>query len=148
MRRTLSITAALAVCAFTAAWVNAAADPAEEILALERRAMDGWRKGDPEPLLALADPEITYVHTEVGQRIAGLPALKALCDRFRGAPLFESYEIVSPKVHMAGNTAVLTYRLAQHTRAGTALWDGTVVYQKKRPGWRIVHSHWSGAKDK
>ena len=147
MRRALLITAVLTACTFATAWASPAADPAEEILALERRVMDGWSKGDPDPLLELAAPDVTYVHTEVGKRLVGLPALKALCDRYRGAPLFESYEIVSPKVHLAGSTAVLTYRLVQHTRAGTALWDGTVVYQKKQPGWRMVHSHWSGAKD-
>jgi hypothetical protein len=57
----LACAAAAALCG-----VLAAADPneavAREILALERTALDGWQKGNPDPLLAISDPDITYFH--------------------------------------------------------------------------------------
>jgi len=69
--------------------------------------------------------------------------VKEIYDRFRGTPLFQSYEILSPKVQVSGNVAVLTYRLAQHVGANTAVWNATQVYEKKKEGWRIIHSHFS-----
>ena len=65
-------------------------DGATEILALERRAMDGWLKGDPDPVLAITDPDISYFHVMTEKRIDGLPALKALFEAYRGTPLFDS----------------------------------------------------------
>ena len=121
------------------------ADPAAEILALERHAMDAWLSGDPGPQLAITDPQITYFHAVVEARLDGLPAVKELYDRFRGKPLFDSYEILNPKVQVLGDVTVLTYRLAQHSRGITAFWNATQVYQMKKEGWRVVHSHWSAA---
>jgi len=42
-------------------------------------------------------------------------AVKELYERFRGKPLFDSYEILTPKVQVSGEVALLTYLLAQHT---------------------------------
>jgi len=122
------------------------ADPAQEVLALERQAMDGWLKGNPDPQVAITDPEITYYHAVAEKRVEGLPALKELYDRYRGMPLFDSYEILNPKVQAAGDVAVLTYRLAQHDGSATNYWNATQVYSRKKEGWRIIHSHWSAAK--
>jgi hypothetical protein len=108
--------------------------------------MDGWLKGDPSPQLAITDPQITYYHAVVEGRLEGLAAVKDLYERFRGMPLFESYEILSPKVQVAGDVAILSYRLAQHTGEGTSFWNGTQVYQLKKEGWRVIHTHWSAAK--
>ena len=47
------------------AWADPGGDSAAEIVALERRAMDGWLKGDPGPQLAITDPQITYFHAVV-----------------------------------------------------------------------------------
>ena len=136
------------LAAVAAMWAASAsgADPAQEILALERRAMDGWLTGNPDPQLSISDPQITYFHAVVEKRIEGLPALKELFDRYRGIPLFDSYEILNPKVQVAGDVAVLTYQLAQRNGAVTTYWNGTQVYRKKEEGWRVIHTHWSAAK--
>ena len=122
------------------------ADPTQEILALERQAMDGWSKGDPDPVLAITDPQVTFIHDGIGVRLQGLPALKALYDQYRGTPLFESYEIRNPLVQTIGDAAILTYLLAQHVGGSTRYWNGTEIFQRTKLGWRIVHSHWSTAK--
>ena len=127
-------------------WAAPGADPAQEILALERQAMDGWLKGDPGPQLAISDPQITYYHDVFDKRVEGLPALKALYEPYRGTPLFDRYEILSPKFQVADNVVVLTYQLAQHQGSAVSYWNGTEVYWRTKDGWRILHSHWSAAK--
>jgi hypothetical protein len=142
----LTCAAAGALCG-----VLAAADQNEattrEILALERQAMDGWLTGNPDPVLTMADPEITYFHAVANMRLDGLPALKALFEGYRGIPLFDSYEMAEPKVQTAGETAILTYVLVRHVGTATTRWNATQVYQRKKEGWRVIHSHWSEAKE-
>ena len=117
-----------------------------EILALERQTMDGWQAGNPDPTLALADSEITYFHAVTSKRVDGLPALKAMFEGYRGRPLFDTYQITEPKLQLAGETAILTYILVQ-TRAGeTTRWNATQIYQRKKEGWRVIHSHWSATR--
>ena len=119
------------------------ADVAQQLVALERKAMDGWLKGDPEPLLTTLDPNVTYIHAAAEKRLVGVDAVRELCDRYRGRPLFDSYEIVEPKVQRSGGVAVLTYELISNSGAGAARWKATVVYQQKAEGWRVIHTHWS-----
>jgi hypothetical protein len=116
---------------------------AREVLALERTTLDGWQVGNPDPLLAISDPEITYFHVVTDKRLDGLPAVKALFESYRGRPLFDSYEMAEPKVQASGDTAVLTYTLVRHVGTATTRWNATQVYQRKKEGWRIIHSHWS-----
>jgi hypothetical protein len=141
----LTFAAAAALCG-----VLAAADPNEavtrQIVALERTALDGWQKGNPDPLLAISDPEITYFHAIIDQRLDGLPAVKALFESYRGRPLFDTYEMSGPKVQASGDSAVLTYILVRHIGTATTRWNSTQVYSRKKEGWRIIHSHWSVAK--
>ena len=130
--------------------VLAAADrddaAAREVLALERTTLDGWQVGNPDPLLAISDPEITYFHVVTDKRLEGLPAVKALFEAYRGRPLFDSYEMADAKVQASGDTAVLTYTLVRHVGAATTRWNATQVYQRKKEGWRIIHSHWSATR--
>jgi hypothetical protein len=61
---------AIVICLAAAALSAGAEDQtAREILALERQAMDGWRKGDPDPSLAIAGPDITCFHAVAGWRV-------------------------------------------------------------------------------
>ncbi|MEZ5401816.1 MAG: nuclear transport factor 2 family protein [Bryobacteraceae bacterium] len=123
-----------------------AGDLTEELVALERRALDGWLKGDPEPALAAMDPDVTYYHVISEQRIEGLAALKEIFERYRGRPLFDSYEIRGAKVRTVGDAAVLTYQLGQRVGENTSYWNGTVVFGKTEAGWRVVHVHWSAVR--
>ncbi len=144
-----AITIQLSLCLIFSAVVRAqhGTDPTNEILALERQMMDGWLKGDPGPSLAISDPQITFIHDVTGHRLEGLPALKTLYDQRSGTPLFDRYEIQEPKVQTVGDVAILTYRLAQHVNDSTRYWNGTEVFWRTQEGWRIIHSHWSAAKD-
>jgi len=119
------------------------AEIARQILALERRAMDGWQKGDPGPALEISDREITYFHVMTDRRLDGLPALEALYQAYRGTPLFDSYEMLDPKVQVSGDVAVLTYNFVRRNGTAASRWNATQVYQRKKEGWRVIHSHWS-----
>jgi ketosteroid isomerase-like protein len=136
----LSIVTALAGAPTPA---RVAADPAPEIIALERKALDGLAQGNPDTLLALSDADISYFHVMTGQRLDGASAVKSLVEPYRGRALFESYEMIRPRVQVAGDVAVLTYILLQRGGGTVAQWNGTQVYQRKAEGWRIVHTHWS-----
>ena len=142
----LILAAAAALCGPLAAQDSNAAI-AREILALERQAMDGWKTGNPDPALALSDPDITYFHEMTNGRLEGLPALKALYDRFRGMPLFEGYEIVNPKVQVSGDIAILTYHFVRRAGGESSRWNATQVYQRKKEGWRVIHTHWSQVRE-
>ncbi len=146
MKRTvLAGAVAAALCGvLAAADGNEAA--AREVLALERTTLDGWQMGNPDPLLAISDPEITYFHVVTDKRLDGLPAVRALFEGYRGRPLFDSYEMAEPKVQSSGDTAVLTYTLVRHVGTATTRWNATQVYQRKKEGWRIIHSHWSATR--
>lgn len=132
---------ALVIAAACFAWP--ASGPEDEILALERKAMEGWQKGDPGPQLAICDPGVTVIHVMLEKRIEGLPALKQLYEQYRGRPLFDSFEMISPKVVVAGDAALLTYQLGRHLGGTVSYWNGTEVYRRTAEGWRLIHSHWS-----
>jgi hypothetical protein len=148
LRKTFPAVAGVIVLSMAPGWTSSEADPAGEFLALERQVMDGWLKGDPDPQLAISDPQITYIHDVVGKRLDGIAALKGLYEQYRGVPLFDRYELLSPKVQVTGDVAVVTYQLAQHNGSATRYWNGSQIYRKNRDGWRIIHAHWSGAKER
>ena len=125
---------------------GSAADPTAEIIALERKVMDGWIQGNPDPFLATCDAEVTYFHVMTEQRVDGLEAVRALVEPYRGRPLFDSYEMQGPKVQASGDTAVLTFVLLRRIGSASSRWNGTEVYRRKAGGWRLVHSHWSQTK--
>lgn len=146
MKQTILFCAIATILCGMPAFAQEKPDAATEILAMERQAMDGWLKGNPDPVLAIADLEITYFHIMTERRIDGLSSLKALFETYRGTPLFDSYEIVDPKVQTSGDMAVLTYLFVRHNGPATSRWNATLVYQHKKEGWRVIHAHWSQTK--
>ena len=141
---------AIFAAAFLICGAKAAADSqdqsAREVIALERKVLDAWQVGNPDAMLAIADPDITYFHAMTEKRVDGLPSLSALFEAYRGRPLFDSYEMAEPKVQVSGDVAVLTYILVRHVGTATTRWNSTQVYQHKTEGWRVIHSHWSVTK--
>jgi len=115
----------------------------KQVLDLERAAMDGWANGNPDAALEVLDPAITYIHSGAGVRLDGLHAVRGLFEKYRGQQLFDSYEIVDPKVQMAGDAAILSYELVRHNGDTTSRWYGTEVYRRNGDDWRVIHAHWS-----
>ena len=127
------------------AYQDSAAETGRELIAMERASMEGWLKGDSGPMLAASDPDITLFHVMTPQRLDGSAAVKALYQPYAGRPLFDSYQMENPKVQAGSDMAVLTYRLVTHNGYTVRTWNATEVFQKKKAGWRVIHSHFSNA---
>ncbi len=140
---TKTLTCVLALTLACAGALAAAESTEQTIIAMERRGMEGWLQGNPDEFLKIFDPEITYFHSIVPARLVGLEAVRALCEGYRGRPLFDRYEMVDPKVVVAGSVAVLTYHFTTQNGTLTRHWHATEVYREGPAGWRIIHSHFS-----
>lgn len=143
MKRIICVCAVGAVLCGLPLGADSKAEIEQEILALERKAMDGWLTGNPDPALKITGDEITYFHAVTNGRLDGLEAVQELYAGYRGSALFDSYEMVDPKVQISGETVVLTYILARRNTGATSRWNATQVYQHTPDGWRVIHTHWS-----
>jgi ketosteroid isomerase-like protein len=143
MTRTILAASLVATLLSVPATTPSDQDPRSEVLAQERKAMDAWVEGNPDPALAASAADITYFHVMTEKRLDGLPAVKALFDSYRGRRLYDGYEMLDPKVQVGTDMAVLTYILLQKNGAVTTRWNATQVYQRTPGGWRVIHSHWS-----
>jgi ketosteroid isomerase-like protein len=127
----------------------------EEIIALERSALDRWITFDPQGYLDLSASEVTYFDPMRDKRVDGLEALKALLEpikQFKGSITEPRYEMIDPKVQQYGDVALLTYNLTNYGRvsggpeAVLARWNSSELYARIGDKWKLVHSHWSFTK--
>ncbi len=120
----------------------------DEIVALERGALDRWGKGDPSGFLELYASSVTYFDPLRERRVDGLEAMKKILEPIRGLVRVSSYEMVAPHVYRSGDVAVLTYNLvsqglAPDGKPTTTRWNSSTVYGRVEGRWKIVHSHFS-----
>lgn len=126
------------------------ANAEQEILAQERRALDGWSSGDPMGYAEVMADDVTYIDDIGAQnRIEGIEAQRAYLASLRGEIPAHRYELQNTKVQIYGDTAVLTMRYAPSGEDGTPFppWKATSVYHHDGQEWRIVHAHWSMMKE-
>ena len=125
-----------------------ALDP-DQIVAMERAALDRWGAGDPQGYLEIMAPGVTYFDPTQARRVDGLQAMADLLVPFTGQIKVDRYEMVNPVVQPHGDAAILTFNLLSYRRNpdGTdrviAHWNSTEAYARVDGRWRIVHSHWS-----
>jgi ketosteroid isomerase-like protein len=155
MLRTLaaaSLPIAAALIAGSAALGNRVQPGANEVIALERSALDRWGKGDVDGFLSIYADEITYFDPIQDRRVDGLPAMRALLGNFAGKFKIDRYEMLSPKVQRHGDVAVLTYQIQNYARQAdgterpTNHWNVTEVFRRVGGKWRTIHSHFSYTK--
>jgi ketosteroid isomerase-like protein len=113
------------------------------LISMEQTALDRWSKGDPDGFLEISDSSVVYFDPFVERRLNGRDELKKLYEQVRGKIHIDSYEMIDPKVQVAGDIAVLTYNFVSHNGEGTMRWNTTEVYRRKESKWRIIHTHWS-----
>ena len=116
---------------------------AEHIIELERMALERWGRGDPGGFLEISATDVSYFDPFTERRLDGLPALRALYDEIRGKVRIDRSEIIEPRVQLAGDAAILTFRFESHGSEGSVHWNTTEVYRRTDAGWRIVHTHWA-----
>ena len=119
-------------------------DPdAQAILAIERGAFERWAKGDLNGFLDASDPEVDYFDPFLEARLEGLPALRALYGKWQGKMQVDRWEMVNPRVVVAGDMGVLTFNFVSHSKDRTDRWNTTEVYRRRDGQWKIVHTHWA-----
>ena len=120
----------------------------DEIVLLERQALDRWGAGDPGGFLELYAPNVTYFDPQRERRVDGLDAMKKILEPIRGLVKISRYEMIAPQVYRSGDVAVLTYNLVSYGVAPdgkptTTRWNSSTVYGRIDGRWKIVHSHFS-----
>lgn len=117
---------------------------AQNIIAMERRALERWGQGDPAGFLDISADDVTYFDPFQPRRLNGIAELRALYDSIRGTVSVSRFELIDPVVQAAGDMAVLTYNyVAEGTNEPTSRWNCTEVYRRDGGTWRIIQSHWS-----
>ena len=126
-------------------------DP-NQLVAMERAALDRWGAGDPLGYLEIMAPEVTYFDPSQERRVDGLRAMTDLLVPLTVKIKVDRYDIVSPLVQQHGDAAILTFNLVSYRRRsdGTehaiAQWNSTETYARVDGHWQIIHSHWSFVK--
>ncbi len=116
----------------------------DEIVQLEKRALDRWCRGDPSGFLEISAPDVVYFDPFLERRLDGLPALTAYYERLRGKVSASRFEILHPRVQRVGSAAVLTFHFVSFGGSDDVhRWNCTEVYRRDPEGWRIVQTHWS-----
>jgi ketosteroid isomerase-like protein len=123
-------------------------DRGDDIIALERAALDRWGAGDPSGYVELFDEAITYFDPYQERRIDGRAAMVALMDSVAGTIRVDRYDMLHPVVQQDGDVAVLSFNLLSYRTDGgrervLSRWNATEVYRRTDRGWRILHNHWS-----
>ena len=120
-----------------------------EVLGLERKAMERWRKGDPWGYIEISGEDVTYFDTGTLQRINGREALKGEYALREGKSSSDVMDFIAPRVQVCGDLAVLSYRYlttrldADGTVASRTPWNCTEVFARRNAQWQIIHTHWS-----
>jgi ketosteroid isomerase-like protein len=122
---------------------------ADQILLLERGALDRWGKGDPGGFLELYAADITYFDPVTTTRIDGHQAMVNYYRPWVGKIQIARYEMLNPQVVVEGNMALLTYNLVNYIQDAEGVesvgscWNSTTIYQHRSGTWKAIHSHWS-----
>jgi ketosteroid isomerase-like protein len=127
-------------------------DVAQEIIAIERAALDRWEKGDMSGYFALYGEEVTYFDWGTERRIDGHDALRAQLGPFDGKFTIDRIVMVNPKVQVYGDVAILSYNAIDHgsemmgTKSPPGAANITSVFARPGERWRMVHAHYSHTK--
>jgi ketosteroid isomerase-like protein len=120
-----------------------------ELLRLECRAMERWRKGDPWGFIELYALGVTYFDTGTPRRINGRQAMITEYKKREGKIFYDVMDFMEPSVQVCGDMAVLFYRFLSTclnpdgSVSRRTPWNCTEVYQRIDGNWKIIHNHWS-----
>ena len=116
----------------------------DEIIPLEKRALERWCRGDPSGFLEISAPDVVYFDPFLDRRLDGLSALTAYYEGLRGKISASRFEVLRPRVQLVGGAAVLTFNFVSYGGSEDVhRWNCTEVYRRDPEGWRIVQTHWS-----
>jgi Domain of unknown function (DUF4440) len=128
---------------------NDARTSAEQIIALERAALDRWGNGDPGGFLDLYGADVTYFDPVTARRIDGHQGMEEYYRPFAGKIHIDRYEMLNTRVVVEAEMALLTYNLVTYHRDARGVesvgsrWNSTTVFRRRGDAWKTLHSHWS-----
>jgi len=150
MHRAVRALMVVPVIAITMACAANAVDRSpDEIVALERAALDRWGKGDPGGYLEIMATEVTYFDPTQEKRVDGRDAMQKMLAPITGKVRVDRFEMIDPTVQHHGDAALLTFNLVSYItqsdgrERAVARWNSSELYGRIDGQWRIVHSHWS-----
>jgi len=120
-----------------------------DLMVLESKAMERWRKGDPWGFIEISAAEVTYFDTGTKQRIDGREALAAEYTLREGRIFYDVMDFIDPRLLANGSMAVLVYRFLSTwlnpdgSVARRTPWNCTEVFRWNEENWLINHTHWS-----
>src|SRR6266851_3173692 len=130
MREAIRMTVLLLSCGLIASCAMPAQDGGgsvdrllEELVALERSALDRWIRLDPQGYLDIQAPEVTYFDPFTERRIDGLDAMQVRAAAMKNMkPPFTDprSDMIDPKVQRHGDVALLTFNLVNYGKLAGA----------------------------
>jgi uncharacterized protein (TIGR02246 family) len=158
MRRVFGLAVLLFSCGLSASCAappqtdGSAESVLDQLVRLERSALDSWVRLDPEGYLDLYATDLTYFDATTERRVIGLEAMRERLAPMKDMkPPFSDprYELIDPRVQQHGEVALLTFNLINYGKLPggaereLARWNSTEVYSRTQGRWKIIHSHWS-----
>jgi len=70
----------------------------DEIIQLEKCALERWCRGDPSGFLEISAPDVVYFDPFLERRLDGLPALTGYYESLRGKVSASHFELLHPRV--------------------------------------------------
>lgn len=117
----------------------------QEIIQLEKNALDKWFKGDTSGYLGLwSQKNFSYFDGGIEKRIDRYEDIKSfVLSSVEGKLFADSYNFCFPRIQAVENMVVLTYQLHAKTSLIDMHYNCIEVYQKEETGWKVIHSTWS-----
>jgi GNAT superfamily N-acetyltransferase len=126
---------------------KATASVEQQVIQLERQALQRWCNGDPSGFLEISAPDVVYFDPFLERRIDGRAALTDYYQALRGKIFAERFELLNPLVQLVGSAAVLTFNFLSWGGEGDEHhWNCTEVYRQSGSHWEIIQTHWSFTK--
>lgn len=117
---------------------------ADEIIALEKSALDKWFKGDISGYEKLwSERSFTYFDAAVSERVDDYATIKKFLYSISGKLSADTYDFRKPRVQFGKDMAVLTYQLFAKTNLIDMEYNCIEIFQKEDGRWRVIHSTWS-----
>jgi ketosteroid isomerase-like protein len=119
----------------------------DQIIAMEKAALERWNHGDIQGYLDIYAEDIVYFDPMLDKRMDGLKKLEEYYRPLNGKINVTESEMIDPKVQSVDNMAVLTFNLRSVEANHLYRWNCTEVYRKdEKNQWKIVQTHWSFVK--
>jgi len=116
-----------------------------EIITLEKDALNKWFKGDTSGYLNLwSQKNFTYFDSFKDHRVDTYEEIKKfVLGNVEGKLFADTYNFKDPRVQVNSDTAILTYQLFAETSLNDMRYNCIEIYQREGDDWKVVHSTWS-----